>query len=331
MSTPDPENNVNKDLTDEQLFRKISRSIQEDDFDTLDSLVIPTEPVVEEVKEPALELAEEVVVSPEGEAKEVPEVIPEVAAPSDWTASLPKEAQEELARLRLAEQRQRSESGRVPFLQKKLAELEKKLQEPAASAAALNGQPTSKELEEALAQIAEVDPVTAKALSLLRQEAQGSVKKTESILEERETEALLNREFDKLTKMVPQAPQVFQLPEWQEWKESQTPGLMALASSSYADDVVVAIEKFAKDMQVRYPEFAPKPVESPKEAVKEVVPPVVDPKQAALEEQRSRRLAATTPASATPAKTKEGEPSDPEALFAHFSKLIRKEDHLDKR
>lgn len=333
MSIEDP-NKVNEDLTEEQLFSRISRSINENDFETLDALVIPdqekevTEP---EVTEPvAVETAPEVV-SQEPEVVE-PEVKPEEVKPSDWTAGLPKEAQEELSRLRLVEQRMRSESGRVPFLQKKLAELEKKLQsEPAATAAVSDGKPTSKELEDALAQIAEVDPVTARAFNLLRQEAISSVKKTETILEQRDEEALLAREFEKLTQVVPQAPQVFQLPEWSEWKESQSPGLRALASSSYADDVVVAMEKFAKDMAIKYPEFVNQTTPTqPKEEVREVVP-VVDAKQVALEEQRNRRLAATTPASPVPAKTAEAEPKDAEALFAHYSKMIMKEDHLDRR
>lgn len=333
MSTVDP-NKVNEDLTDEQLFSRISRSINENDFDTLDALVTPEaekEVIEPEVIEPVeVEAASEVV--PQDTEVTEPEVKPEEVKPSDWTASLPKEAQEELNRLRLVEQRMRSESGRVPFLQKKLAELEKKLQqEPAATAAGGDGKPTSKELEDALAQIAEVDPVTARAMDLLRKEAIGSIKKTETILEQRDEEALLAREFEKLTKAVPQAPQVFQLPEWHEWKETQSPGLKALASSSYADDVVVAMEKFAKDMAVKYPEFVPQTVAPVvKEEVREVAPPV-DAKQLALEEQRTRRLTATTPASAVPAKTTEGEPKDAEALFAHYSKMIMKEDHLDRR
>lgn len=340
MSDSQTPENTNEDLTEAQLFSRISKSIQSNDFDQLDALVTTEAPAEEPLvaNEPVVEVAEPAVAA-SAEVQEVEEVIPEpaVATPSDWTAGLPKEAQDELQRLRSTEQKYRSESGRVPFLQKRLAELEKKLQQenqpPRAAVSSGTAPNSNKELQDALAQIQEVDPVTAKAFELLRQEVAGSAHKTQSILEQRDEEALLAKEFEKLTKQVPQAPQVFQLPEWQEWKEAQTPGLYELANSSYADDVVVAIEKFAKDMQVRYPGIVENQTTSaPKVEEKvEPAPAVVDTKQAAVVEQRARRLAATTPASAAPAPKVSSEPTDPEALMRHFYAQIMKEDHLDKR
>lgn len=331
--------NVKDDLTEAQIFSRISRSLAKNDFDTIEELVSSDEEIVEEVVvEPEVtpEVTEPEVTEPAKAASpEVqPEVVPEQEKPSDWTVALPKEAQEELARLRQVDLKYRSESGRVPYLQRKLAELEKKLQtDQPPSAAASSGQVIDdKELQEALAQIEEVDPVTAKAFKLLHQKTEGSVKKTQSIFEQRDEEALLQREYQKLVQVAPQAPQVFQLPEWQMWKEEQTPGVREAASSAYADDVLFAMEKFARDMRAKYPELAEPAAKEPvKEEVETPAAPAIDPKQAAVVEQRTRRLAATNPSSAAPAPQKKEEPSDPEALFAELYKQVQKKDHLDQR
>lgn len=340
-----PENN--ESLTDEQFFSRMSRSLRENDYESVDKLMdspAPEEPITEEITSEEPESAE-VPVEAVAATEEVQptvgatpaEVVGEVK-PSDWTATLPKEAQDELQRLRQIEQRARSEAGRVPYLQKKLADLEKKLHSPQASPTPVqpSGQPEpslSKELEDALAQIGEVDPVTAKALSLLRKEAQGSVKKTENILIQKEEEAHMAKEYNKLCDLIPQAPDVFKLPEWSMWKEEQAPGIKNLASSSYADDVAFAMEKFAKDMAARNPDLVKPRATSTPVAAPVVAAPVVatpDPKQAAITEQRTRRLQATTPTSAAPAATGDTEPKDPEALFRHFSAMVRKQHHLDK-
>lgn len=333
--------NVKGDLTEAQLFSKISRSLSNNDFDTIDSLVGSEEEVVDQVV-----VTEEVTTSQEPEVKEPeetpaskevqPEVVPEQKQPSDWTAALPKEAQEELARLRQVDLKYRAESGRVPYLQRKLAELEKKLpkENPAAKSPVESKEQVidDKELQEALAQIEEVDPVTAKAFKLLHQKTEGSVRKTQSIFEQRDEEALLQREYSKLVQVAPQAPQVFQLPEWQMWKEEQTPGVREAASSAYADDVLFAMEKFARDMRIKYPELAnPPATNSPVKEEKVEDATAVDPKQAAIVEQRTRRLAATNPTSNAPAPQKKEEPADPEALFAELYKQVQKKDHLDQR
>lgn len=341
--------NLNEDLTEDQIFRRMSQSIRENDFDTLDSLAVsdkePEEDLVIEAQ------ADEIAETPEGEdspeAVEVQsEVKPEPATaevkeePSDdWTAELPERArqelkkfEEEIGRLKSVEHRYKAESGRVPYLQRKLAELEKKLQAPAVKAedapVASSGLP--KDLADALAQIEDVDPVTASAFKALHRELTGNIKKTEDVLGRKEEEELLNREWQRLTDQIPDAQAVFDMPEWEEWKERQTPALKAAASSSYADDVIVAIERFARDMAALYPQQpqTQQAAEPVKEAPKASTP---DPKAVAIQEQRTRRLAATTPSSATPAATKEGEPSDPDALFAHFYRKEVQDSHLDKR
>lgn len=346
MSITDP--NETKELTTEQLFNQMSKSINSNDYETLDELVGKAveeeEEVVttheEEVVPEVVEAKPDTVADVETKTEEKVEEVQKVAEPSDWTANLPAEAQEELKRLRLAEQRLKSEQGRTPYLQRRVAELEKQLsrenqsQPKLASKDSSTGSSTAKELEEALAQIGEVDPVTAKAMNLLREEARGSIKKTQTILEQRDEEALLAREFEKLTKQIPQAPQVFELPEWQEWKQEQTPGVRNLAESMLADEVVFAMNKFAADMQQRYPERVGKQpaAQVVKEEKVEPKTEVIDTKAQAIEEQRTRRLAATTPTSAAPvADPTKGEPTDPKALFSQFYSQIRKKDHLDKR
>lgn len=339
MST---ETNPNDNLTPEQLFTKMSRSIREQDFETLDSLVATEQPMAQEVEpEPApveVEVEEPVEVeTPAEEAavevqpaeeagKETPQEQP--AAPA---VELSKEVQEELQRLRLLEQRVKSEVGRVPALQRKLVELEKKLQkeQPRDAAGSDGDKPIdSKELENALAQIGEVDPVTARALQLLRQEALGSIKKTQSVLEQKEEETLLQREWTKLTEKVPQAAEVFQLPEWESWKEEQSPGILQLAQSSFAEDVLLAMDKFARDMQARHG-LAPTNTSVKKEEPQ--VTPEVNEAQAKIEESRARRLHAVTPKGNAAAPKVKEVLTDAEAIFAQAYKEIVKKDHLDKR
>lgn len=340
MSITDP--NETKELTTEQLFNQMSKSINSNDYETLDELVGKAVEEEDEVAVETVETQPEVVeVEAKTEEAQKVEEVQKVAEPSDWTANLPVEAQEELKRLRLAEQRLKSEQGRTPYLQRRVAELEKQLsrenqsQPKLASKDSSTGSSTAKELEDALAQIGEVDPVTAKAMNLLREEARGSIKKTQTILEQRDEEALLAREFEKLTKQIPQAPQVFELPEWHEWKSEQTPGVRNLAESALADEVVFAMNKFAADMQQRYPDRVrqkQEPVKEEKVVTEEVKAEVVDTKAQAIEDQRSRRLAATTPSSKAPvADPTKGEPTDRAALFSQFYSQIRKKDHLDKR
>jgi hypothetical protein len=339
MSDTDPK--VDENLTPEQLFSRMSVAITSHDHETVDRLakVEPAEEPEEEVE--VVESEPDATAPVETAADEVqPEPVAGTGeeAPSDWTAVLPKEAQEELARLKKIEMQARSEAGRVPYLQRKLAEMEKKLHAttqpslttPAAQPSGTTKDETAEELEKILAELGEVDPVTTKALSLIRKEAQRTAKKTENILVQKEEEAHLAREWNKLVEQIPQAPDVFKLPEWSLWKDEQSPRIKALASSSDADDVVMAMEKFAKDMAARNPDLVK--TETPQAApvvAAPSVPATPDPKEAAIAEQRSRRLAATTPTSAVAPKG-DSEPKDPEALFRHFSAQVRKQYHLDK-
>lgn len=340
MST---ETEPNDNLTPEQLFAKMSRSIREQDFETLDSLVTteqPETPEVQEVQEAApVETPEEPIVEEapaEAAADEVQEVQetgkekPQEEVPP--AVGLSKEVQEELNRLRLLEQRVKSEVGRVPALQRKLVELEKKLlkEQPQNAAGSDGDKPIdSKELENALAQIGEVDPVTARALQLLRQEALGSIKKTQSVLEQKEEESLLQREWGKLTEKVPQAAEVFRLPEWETWKEEQSPGILQLAQSSFADDVLLAMDKFARDMQAKHG-IAPNTATTVQKE-EPTVAPVVTEVQAKVEESRARRLQAVTPKGNSAAPKVKEVLTDADAIFAQAYKEIVKKDHLDKR
>jgi hypothetical protein len=302
--------------------------------------------VIEEVEEPVIaapvepEVTEEETPASKDEVQPAAEKTEGTDKPSDWTATLSEEAQKEINRLKAVERNAKAEAGRVPWLQRKLDELEKKLHETTAPAkqplpttsgspASSSPAPTNKELMDALAQIEEVDPVTAKAMKLILGEAQNSVKKTESLLHKRDEESYIKTEYARLVEMVPQAPTVFKLPEWRMWKEEQSPGIMALASSDNADDVYYALKKFAEDMQAKSGvDPAPKvekKVETP------VAAKTVDPKQAAITEQRTRRLAATAPTGGGPPTKVDISPKDADALFSQAYKEIRKSDHLVKK
>ncbi len=322
--------------TQEEFHEKLSQALREGDTSKVDALM------AEEVQPE--EVVEEVVTTPETTAIEpkTPEAAPETPSEpvlGNWEDSLDEEAKGKVKALRderdAMDRRIRSELGRVPYLQREMAELKRKLQEPRQpepTQAPAAPAPKQSKFAEKLAQIREIDPVLAdtfedamkelrdEVVTPLREELGNEIKEVRNVFRDRDEESLWSQEKAKLLAAVPQADEIFKLPLYREWKEQLSPSQKQLAGSIYADDVVVALEQFSKYVARVHPELVP---QQPAAPVTTQAPPV-NPQAAKAQEARERKLVAKPPGSApTPPKSGDGFPDDPDELHRFFVKKIR--------
>lgn len=335
--TLNAEPGLNAELTEDQLFAEIQSAIQSGDESNLNKAM--EKELVDEVEVQAVtpETPEPVVA---GASKEVSGTVqveaPAVTQVEDWFAALPVETQEKVKALKEErdrfEHKIRSDEGRVPALQRQNEELKRKLQAPRPSdEAAQKPSATSKSnstLDAKIAAIREVDPMLADALVSIKDEVAAPIReevlqRTDHIaneLRQKETQELWNRENERLLAAVPQAHEVFKNPQYREWKALQSEGVVNLAESMYADDVLVAFEKFAKDMARRNPQLATAPATHAP-----ATPASVPQNNVALERERKLRAAAPSTVSGV-AKGGDGLPQDEEALFKYYQDKIRKQE-----
>ncbi len=240
----------------------------------------------------------------------------------------------------------RSSAGRVPFLQRRLAELERELRATKAGARistgvdTKNSKPTAADLskieldpdtQKEIDDLKEIDPVMAKTLeriakmSIANAEHQAaSVVTTFTEEEQRAEDARFFMEQKALlTQKIPQHDQIFASQEWKQWKETLSPGLRALAESGYADEVERAIYAFAADMQARQNGGTGA---QPKKAAGEETPAVTDEANERIKAARERKQAASVDVKSTAGKA--SKVVDENAMFAEFYNKIGKEQHI---
>lgn len=300
---------MSKDLN-EKFFEEVATAMDKNDKEALDILMGDVE---EEEEAPKQEVAaEEDVVAKEGESKagadapandEVKD--DEQLSPEESIVKLKKELEE----ARTTQHRLSSDAGRVPGLQRKLAELDKKLQLMAERSAngTADGDLDDASLDDAFDNehfklIDETDPVLAKALRSTLQKAIGKSRKesydavrevTNTFREEGEQEHLWN-ELNILKGEIPDVETVFASKEWTTFKDTLTPRQRALAESDSAEDVLSIMPRFDKY------------------AGRDQVNKEVDK----VTEDRERKLKVKTPGSSTPNQSRPNNNNDdPETLF----------------
>jgi hypothetical protein len=178
----------------------------------------------------------------------------EVKETPDIVAALRKELEES----KQAEHKLKSDAGRVPSLQRKLAELDKKLADISANPtkskdASGEDAPPFTLKSEAMDALRSTDPELAKAIEegiasaygAMRQDSVERTREITSTFMESAKEEFYETEWAALTRQVPNAKDVVVSEEWKSWREQQTPGIKALADSDYASDVVMALRMFA--------------------------------------------------------------------------------------
>lgn len=227
----------------------------------------------------------------------------------------------------------RSQAGRVPHVQRKIQELDKKLEELEKLRTSPSSQPSTKiepKVQEMLKGIGATDPDLADAIAKAIMEATNGVaaglldQDKASIVAQRQavSEEYQQEEANRLLEMYPNAPEVFKSSHWADWKKEQPPGIIRLAGSDNADDVSYAFQKYAADMAIKYPELA-KPAED--KGKSPVLSDAATVQAQQVEAERLRRMKTTANVGSTPAAGKVGLPDDPDALFKKFSEEIRKE------
>lgn len=347
---------VNETFTEENLNKALSKAVSSGDMDEVDRLMaielpdVPDPAPDEEEEEAAPEgetsLEEtdggdtgEVVKAADAETSAMDGAAPDVSAAATPVQPAVPQEEDELARLKRELHILKSDAGRVPYMQRRLQELERelrtnKLSSPAAKAAPATDGSTPEAAYNALPEkvrkridaLREIDPDMADTLQemaeALSSENTTRINEATTTLVEAEREKeegqFLDTQYALLTQEIPYAPQVFQSPEWKEWKSTLSPARLQMAESIYADEAKVAIGAFVYDMQAKYggnqQQQAAPPVEQTEDGSK-------------VKEQRDRKLAASTNSKSVAGKRTKAE-DDEAALFSEFSKQIREENHL---
>lgn len=343
MGTESPSNQK----TQEELFAEVTEALANGkDFSSIVSKAEiadePTDPIEEEVvtEVPVVEDPPAEPVKEEGE-KQTTSTEPPANTEEDWAAGLPDEVKAKVQALRdersQLEHRVKSELGRLPHLQRKVDELSRQLSAPQnkpekTEPAATKTSVTASKFAEKLAEARAVDPALADLIEAtleamreevavpLREELTNEVNQTKALFADKEQEQLWTSEKSKLLQMVPQADDVFKHPLYKEWKSTLPQNMYNLASSIYADDVVVALEQFSKYVATVAPELVTPPQATP------AVPAKVDTSAAdKVAADRARKLNGTPPStSAQSPKGGDGIPENPEELFKYVTEKIRK-------
>lgn len=313
-------------MTDEfdpnKLFNEVSKAMQDDDINKISDLLAKESPDEEEQLDTELPAEENTLDEPEVEDVEDED---EDSSPPKEEAG--KETDDPLAELRAQlaavqkeNQALRSQAGRVPHVQRKLDELDKKLAQLTASPSSQASAKITPKVDQLLKDIDETDPVLAKALKEVVATAVEGIdeehrsREIESLrmLREQEGRAYQEAEAARLLEMYPMAPQVFTSPQWAAWKKEQPDHILKLAQSDNADAVALAFDLYAKDMQAKHPELVP-------------ATQVGNEKANKVEEERQRKKQTAANLDRPNAPVKDKGPQNPEALFAKFSEEIRKE------
>lgn len=334
----------------QKLFNEISSAVKDNDNVKLTALMGTEEkdenapdPTKEEpeIPDPAVDTPEDD--KDDGNGTDDPQVDEPADQPSDDDKDKDKpddkdelsKLKEQLEKISKENHALKSQAGRVPYVQRRIKELDQKLEELSKKSTSPDDQPSTKltpKILEKLKGIKEDDPELADAIAQVIGEATDTVaadrhaqeKDTLTFLREQAVAEYREAEVQRLVSMYPNAGEVFASPSWKEWKKEQTQTVLALAGSDNADDVAFAFEKYAKDMLAKHPELGEQ-VEA-KDDKNDPAPNAEEQEKAKrIEAERKRKKANATDVSNPTAAGKVNMPDDPEALFNYFSDKIRKE------
>lgn len=237
---------------------------------------------------------------------------------------------EQLDKLQKENHSLKSNAGRVPQVQRKIHELDKKLEElTKASPSSQTSTAIKPKLDELLKGVKSTDPELADAVAAAITQAlegvaqESHTKELENIklLRDQELIAYQEGETQRLLNMYPNAAEVFKSPSWSEWKKTQPGGIRALCESDNADDVSYAFEKYANDMRAKYPELA----KETENKSKDVPDPAAAERAKQLEQERQRKKTTAANVDSPNSSGKVKMPDDPDALFKKYADDIRKQ------
>lgn len=240
-----------------------------------------------------------------------------------------KALKEQLEQLKKDNHNLKSQAGRVPHVQKRLRELDKKLEELSkASPSSQTSEKVNAKVGELLAGIKKTDPELADAIAAaitaattgIVEEAHAGNVDTVRTLRDSEASSAMEYERDRLLTMYPNAPEVFKSTHWSDWKKSQPEGIVALAESGNADEVAHAFRLYADDMATKYPQIAEQKQAPADKTNNEAA---AKAQKIEADRQRSKTKSANLGSPSAPAKV--SIPDDPEALFKRYTAQFEKE------
>lgn len=217
----------------------------------------------------------------------------------------------------------KSQAGRVPHVQRRLKELEERLEALNKPSPANHPSATIQpKVLEQLKGIRESDPeladAVAKAIELATSGiAAETVARQRELLElqrNQELESYQAEQIGLLLEMVPNAKEVVASPQWSEWKNAQSADIVRLAESDDAQSVALAMRLYGDAMRVKYPQLA-----QPSQKTDSNKPSDEDAAKAAkIEQERIARQAAAAKVNPSNVSPQGGLPDDPEALFKKY-------------
>lgn len=333
---------MTNEVDDDKLFYEISNALAADDHTKLSELT--KEPALEEDKElpdPTKTADSEEDDQPEAKEQEeeknpqepdddqdvADEVVDEK---EDKTKTDPNDElvrlQETIKRLEKESHALRSQTGRVNQVQKRLSALDKKLEELSKQQASPSSRPSTRikeRVDDVLKGVRETDSDLADAIAQAVLSATDGIGdesfareiETIKLIREQEASTYLENEKSRLLEMYPNAIEVVRSAHWGQWKSGQSDRMRALAESDNADDVAYAFERYATDMQKKYPTSQETVTETPTNEQAEKI-----------EAERLKRKTTAAPSAKSPnAAGKVPLSNDPDALFAKFYAQVDKE------
>ena len=308
LETNQAEPNLNNQLTEDELFARMTAAIEADDQDEITRLM-SVEPIAqdpettdepEEDGQPDDNPAEP---EPQSNDSDV-----NTATPDPAPAGSPPDIHAELQALREALHVVQSKSGRVDYLQRELARVTKELEkQKAATAASEPKQP--RRSEELVNNLREVDPVTADALGeILKEIDQRTAAPAPQTFDDDE---VVRQEFERVLAVHPEAEQIFSgagRPYWDAFKATLTPEQLEWAESDKAEKVVMALNAFKHWVNQAYTQPAAPAIPSVPAQAPTQQPP------SEIAETRARKLSGQAPMRNPTIKQVE-DLQDPKKLF----------------
>lgn len=333
------------DLTEKEaqnIFNATSSAIRNNDVEKLASLADLPEvkedegaPVAQQPDETQLEEGNKETDTPplddESAEKKVEEESKET--PKEELTELEK-LQAQLAAISKENHSLKSQAGRVPHIQSRLKELDRKLEEFTKAQTSPSSQPSAKiepEVQAILKGIKETDPELADAVAKAIAKASDAVaedshSRSLAIVKAEHAETLKqyqDAETERFLEMYPNAKEVFASPSFTGWKSKQSRAVQALIASDNADDVAFTFEKYAADMLAEHPELREKVKDQP--VVDEAAAKLAAEKAKQVETERQRKKETAANVGSPNAAGKVELPVDADALFRKFSEEIRKD------
>lgn len=315
-----------------KLFNSVSTAVRNEDSDKLSTLFAQETPEKEPEEEEGTP-AEEPELEPE-----VPEHEPEQAddEPAEEAGSDEPEEEDPLKALRAEIEELKklqhslsSQAGRVPSLQRRLAEYDKQLAALRSATSSPTNKKSNPEIDEALKELENTDPILAATLRTVMEKAITGVDSTTTSREIERLQALREVEYAEyaqeqknlLLSKYPNAAEVFKSEYWTSWKNEQPEHIKALASSDSAEAVIMALDLYKQAMLAKYPDQF-KSTQQPAVGAQESN---VNEAAKKIEEERKRQQAKAANVDNGKSPSRAKSPADPEALFKEFSESIRKE------